>query len=149
MVSCPSAYPLPKITRAWYELEAMGNRHKSFNHLATEHPYLSCSKAPGGLIWLSWGLRDFTHCPLKVPIPSKQIWCYIVVLQGTPTLTLDDGPHPLSAGLAVCACTKGGTFHWQDRGEQYTRFLIWIWQTPPLIRGISPPVGSCLLFHLV
>jgi AraC-like DNA-binding protein len=98
------------------------------------------------LAYLGWGLRDYGCYPTRNVESERNIWSYNLILRGSPTILLSDGPHRLSTRDAVLFSGHGSyPFRFQDRPGKLCEVLIWTWRTPPVIREATPPRGG---FHL-
>jgi AraC-like DNA-binding protein len=101
----------------------------------------------GDLDYLGWGLRSYGRHPTT---PStSDTWSYSLILRGTPTILLSDGPHRLAPNhAALVAPPRLYEFGFRDEPNAVAEVLIWTWRTPPLLSEIQPPASGYLLFHL-
>lgn len=107
-----------------------------------ERPRWYATDKRSELTYLGWGLRDYARYP-STHTEEREIWSYTVILRGTPTILLGDGPHRLSPQEAVLLSGHGHyPLGMRDEGDGLSEVLIWIWRTPPSIHRVRPPLGG-------
>jgi len=84
--------------------------------------------APGTddpLRYLAWGRRDFRR--QEIPASTHEGWVCVVVLEGTPTVLLNNRPIRLGRGFFALArenCPIG----WTQKHDGESRILVWMWR---------------------
>jgi AraC-like DNA-binding protein len=95
--------------------------------------------------YLSWGRRHYGEPPLSPR--THEGWHYFLVLQGTPSLTVDGEQvfmQPLQASIGDPDCPIG---HWDEPGH-FCEMLTLIWRTPPSHSALRPSKGGSLRLTL-
>jgi AraC-like DNA-binding protein len=97
------------------------------------------------LQYLGWGLRSYGRHPTMPQ--DDETWSYSVIVRGTPTILLRDGPHRLAARQAIIvAPPRPYAFGFSDERDAMAGVLIWVWRTQPLLPQVRPqPEGHLLV----
>ncbi len=93
--------------------------------------------------YLGWGLRNFHKSPTMSRLSDRSRERggrgMMLILRGSPTILLGEGPLRLQPGQAIltappCDYTAG----FLDESDEYCEILAWIWRTPPLWTEVRP-----------
>lgn len=91
------------------------------------------------LLYLSWGLRWMGEHP--IPLARHEGWVYAVVLEGSPSVQLDERVQPARRG-DVFIFHPDCAYGWRDKAHHSSRLLTWLWRTPPLHSQLVLPAGE-------
>lgn len=97
------------------------------------------------LIYMGWGLRRFGKNP--IPLGRNFGYVYALVLEGSPTILTDTAKIRTKKGTITLFdydCAMG----WEDKGENTSKILVWIWRDPPTIDALRAEKNSYKQFKL-
>src|SRR5262245_57496114 len=108
------------------------NRSRKIPDLpSVARPKWSSTERRSELDYLGWGLRSYGRHPTTPSTDNN--WSYSLILRGTPTILLRDGPQRLAPNDgALVAPPRPYQFGFRDEPNAVAEVLIWTWRTPPL-----------------
>ena len=90
--------------------------------------WLPAGSAPGGLLYLAWGHRQYGEQP--IPPRLHHGWTYMAILSGRPLLIVGSREEVIEKGGLIVA-GPDVPYGWSDQLNASCKLLVWVWSRPP------------------